>query len=90
MKTPGSPSRPNWPNLPRVVLAAFFIADLPPETLDRAMTAVKDLPAEDQSLAAAQLRGLTISHADWIRESRIRSGLRARWLALFEDVDVVL
>ena len=74
----------------RELLAAFFIADLPPETLDRAMTAVKDLPAEDQSLAAAWLRGVTISHADWIRKSRIRSGLRARWLALFEDVDVVL
>jgi len=74
----------------RELLAAFFIADLPPETLERAMTAVKDLPTDDQSLAAAQLRGLTISHADWIRKSRIRSGLRARWLALFEDVDVVL
>lgn len=74
----------------RELLTAFFIADLPPETLERAARAVKDLPADDQSLAAAQLRGLTISHADWIRESRIRSGLRARWLALFEDVDVVL
>jgi amidase len=74
----------------RELLAAFFIADLPPETLERAATAVKDLPADDQSLVAAQLRGLTISHADWIRKSRIRSGLRARWLALFEDVDVVL
>lgn len=28
--------------------------------------------------------------AEWIRKSRIRSGLRAGWLALFEDVDVVL
>jgi amidase len=74
----------------RELLAAFFMADLLPETLERAATAVKDLPADDQSLAAAQLRGLTISHADWIRKSRIRSGLRARWLALFEDVDVVL
>jgi amidase len=46
----------------RELLAAFFIADLPPETLERAATAVKDLPADDQSLAAAQLRGLTISH----------------------------
>src|SRR5438270_633669 len=67
----------------RELLAAFFIADLPPETLERAATAAKDLPADDQSLAAAQLRGLTIGHADWIRKSRIRSGLRARWLALF-------
>jgi amidase len=74
----------------RELLAAFFIADLPPETLERAATAVKDLPADDQSLVAAQPRGLTISHADWIRKSRIRSGLRARWVALFEDVDVVL
>src|SRR5262245_11457772 len=58
----------------RELLAALFIADLPPETLERAATAVKDLPPDDQSLAAAQLRGLTINHADWIRESRIRSG----------------
>jgi len=31
-----------------------------------------------------------ISHEDWIRASRTRTGLRARWLALFRDVDVVL
>ena len=31
-----------------------------------------------------------MSHAAWIRTSRIRGGLRARWQALFEDVDVVL
>ncbi len=36
------------------------------------------------------MRGLTISHPEWIRKSRIRGGLRARWLALFQDVDVVL
>jgi amidase len=74
----------------REVLAAFFVADLSEETLERAATVVKNLSAEDQSLAAAQVRGLTIRHADWIRKSRARSGLRARWLALFESVDVVL
>jgi len=36
------------------------------------------------------LRGLTMSHAEWIRTSRIRGGLRLRWLTLFQDVDVVL
>jgi hypothetical protein len=40
----------------RELLAAFFIANLPPETLERAATAVKDLPADDQSLAAGRLR----------------------------------
>jgi len=89
-ENPGLPDLAQTGQIYRELLAAFFIADLPPETLERAATAVKDLPADDQSLAAAQLRGLTISHADWIRKSRIRSGLRARWLALFEDVDVVL
>ena len=30
------------------------------------------------------------SHGDWVHKSRVRSGLRARWQALFRDVDVVL
>jgi amidase len=89
-ENPSLPDLAQTGRIYRELLAASFLADLPPETLERAATAVKDLPADDQSLAAAQLRGLTISHADWIRKSRIRSGLRARWLALFEDVDVVL
>ena len=72
------------------LLAAFFGADLPPEVRNRVEAAAKSLSADNQSLAAANLRGLTMSHADWVQKSRIRSGLRARWLALFEDVDVVL
>ena len=72
------------------LLAAFFAADLPPEVRERVEAAAKSLSADNQSLAAANLRGLTMSHADWVQKSRIRSGLRARWLALFEDVDVVL
>ena len=31
-----------------------------------------------------------MTHQDWIRASRTRTGLRARWLMLFQDVDVVL
>jgi amidase len=52
--------------------------------------AAKVLPPDDQSLSAWGLRGLTTSHTEWVRESRIRAGLRARWQALFQDVDVVL
>jgi amidase len=74
----------------RELLTAFFVADVPPETIERAASAFRALSADDRSLAAAAVRGLTMSHADWIRESRIRGGLRARWLALFQDVDVVL
>ena len=42
------------------------------------------------SLVASGLRGTTISHPEWIRQSRIRGELRGRWQALFQEVDVVL
>jgi len=74
----------------RELLSAFFSADIPPERRERVETAVKALSADDQSLTAAAVRGVTISHPDWIRQTRVRNGLRARWLALFQEVDVVL
>jgi amidase len=33
---------------------------------------------------------LAMSHAEWVQKSRIRGGLRARWQALFKEVDIVL
>ena len=72
------------------LLAAFSGVDLPPALREQAEAAAKSLSAEDQSLFACTLRGLTMNHVDWVRKSRIRSGLRARWQALFEDIDVVL
>jgi amidase len=74
----------------RELLSAFFSADLAPEARERVEAAAKALAPDDPSLAAALVRGLTMSHDEWIRKSRIRGGLRARWLALFQEVDVVL
>jgi amidase len=74
----------------RELLSAFFSADLPPEMRERVEAAAKSLSPDDQSLSAFGLRGLTISHPEWIRKSRIRGALRGRWLALFDEVDVVL
>jgi amidase len=88
-----SPKLPDLAQTTRIyaeLLAAFFGADLPPEVRERVEAAAKSLPADDQSLQAANLRGLTINHVDWVRKSRMRAGVRARWQALFEDVDVVL
>ena len=71
------------------LLMAVFTADLPPENIERARASLK--PCRRTIRASRRpLRGLTMTHADWIRESRIRGGLRARWQALFQDVDVVL
>jgi amidase len=74
----------------RQLLSAFFAADLPAEARERVETAAKALSSDDQSLAASGLRGLTMGHAEWIRKSRIRGGLRLRWLELFQEIDVVL
>lgn len=74
----------------RALLSAFFSADLPPQARERVEAAAKALSPDDRSLSAESLRGVTASHPDWIRKSRARGALRARWLALFQDVDIVL
>ncbi|MGC1889093.1 MAG: amidase [Stellaceae bacterium] len=87
---------PKMPDMARTtrnyveVLAAFFSADLSPDDRLRVEAAAQALSPDDLSIPAARLRGLTMSHAAWIRTSRIRGGLRAGWQRLFEDVDVVL
>jgi hypothetical protein len=65
-------------------------ADLPPAVGEQAAATARALSLGDGSLAAAGLRGLTMSHSDWIHASGTRSGLRTRWRALFREVDVVL
>jgi amidase len=90
---PGSPKLPDLAQTSRIyreLLSAFFAADLPPQARERVEAAAKVLSPDDQSLTASSLRGLTTDHPEWIRASRIRSGLRLRWLTLFQDVDVVL
>jgi amidase len=74
----------------RELLSAVFAVDLAPEMRERVEVAARALSPDDQSLAASGLRGLVMSHAEWVRKSRIRAGLRARWLALFQEVDIVL
>ena len=72
------------------LLAAFSSADLAPDERLRVEAAAQALSPDDLSISAARLRGQTMSHAAWIRTSRIRGGLRAAWQALFEEIDVVL
>jgi amidase len=81
-----SPKLPDLAQTTRIyreLLAATWSADLSPETRQQVEAAAKALAPDDQSIMALQLRGLTMSHAEWLQKSRIRGGLRARWLALF-------
>jgi amidase len=72
------------------LLAASFATDLPPSARLRAEAAAVSLSPDNLSLNAAWLRGSTMTHAAWVRTSRIREGLRARWQALFREIDVIL
>jgi amidase len=89
-------SNPQMPDLARTMrnyrelLAAFFDADLTAEERAQADAAAAALSPDNQSFDAARLRGLTMSHTAWLQTSRNRAGLRARWQALFKEVDVIL
>src|SRR3954447_14881074 len=72
------------------LLMASCTDDLPPEDIEWLRSVAKTLSPDDKSLRAYRVRGLTMTHPDWIRASHIRRGLRARWQALFQDIDVVL
>jgi amidase len=89
-------THPDMPDLARTtrvyieLLLALYTADLTADEAARARGAVEMLSPENLGLGASRLRGLTMSHGAWLNTMRIRSGLRARWQALFESVDVVL
>jgi amidase len=71
-------------------LLALLGTDLPLDERVRIEAAANALPPDDQSLMAARLRGMTMSHAAWVRTNRIANGLRSRWQALFRDIDVIV
>ena len=89
-------THPDMPDLARTtrnyceLLAAVFANDQTPEDRLRREAAVSALSPDDMSINAAWLRGITMTHTAWARTSGIRNGLRARWQALFREVDVIL
>jgi amidase len=89
-------THPAMPDLGRTtrnyceLLAAFFANDQTPEERLRREAAAAALSPDDLSITAAWLRGITMTHTAWLRTSWIREGLRARWQALFREIDVIL
>ncbi len=87
---------PELPDLARTtrnyceLLAASFAADLTPDRRLRYEAGASALSPDNLTISAAWLRGSTMSHAAWVNTSRVRTGLRARWQALFADIDVLL
>jgi amidase len=72
------------------MLLSFLAVTFPPDTLTGAQRAVAELAADNNSLAAERLRGVTLSHRDWVLADGARTRLRAQWRELFKRFDAVI
>jgi amidase len=72
------------------MLLSFLAATFPPDVLAHAQESVAKLAPGDNSLAAERLRGMVLSHREWVLANAARNGLRAQWRALFNTFDAVI
>lgn len=88
-----SPLLPDFAASSRIymrMLMSFLSASFAPEVFAGAQAAAAALPASDNSLAAERLRGIALSHRDWLMADGGRSRLRAQWRELFKTYDAVI
>ena len=72
------------------MLLSFLAVGFTPEVYAGAVTAAASLPPDDMSLRAGRLRGIALSHRDWLMAEGMRGQLRAQWRALFKSFDAVI
>jgi amidase len=72
------------------MLLSFLAASFQPEIYAAAKDAAAKLAADDNSLAAERLRGIALSHRDWLIADGGRGRLRAQWRELFRSFDAVI
>jgi len=72
------------------MLLSFLGANFPPEAYAGAQAGVAQLAADDVSLRAERLRGITLNHRDWVLANGGRARLRAQWRELFRTFDAVI
>jgi amidase len=72
------------------ILMSLLAASFAPDDYAGAKAAAENLPPEDTSLAAERLRGVALSHRDWVIADRRRAVLKAQWRALFGKFDAVI
>jgi amidase len=71
-------------------LLSFLGTFFQPEVIAGAKAAAAQLPADDRSLAAERLRGMTQTHRDWVLDDGARARLRAQWHEFFKSFDAVI
>jgi amidase len=72
------------------MLLSFLAATFQPEVYAGAKAAAEALAPDNKSLAAERLRGIVLSHRDWVIDDGARTRLRAQWRELFKSFDAVI
>jgi amidase len=72
------------------MLMSFLAASFAPDFYEGARQAAAALPESDTSLAAERLRGIALSHRDWLMADGGRTRLWAHWRELFKTFDAVI
>jgi amidase len=72
------------------MLMSFLGATFPPEIYAGAAAAAAALPPSETSLGAERLRGMALSHRNWVMDDGARARLRAQWRELFKTYDAVI
>jgi amidase len=72
------------------LLFSGSVARFPVESHERLRTRAAGLSADDQSLDAARLRGMVLSHGDWLETNNRRELHRHGWRQLFAEFDAVV
>ncbi|MFE3100534.1 amidase [Nocardia tengchongensis] len=65
-------------------------ASLPIDVYDQLRTQAAALSPDDRSLDAARLRGMVLSHRDWVETNNRRDLHRQSWRQLFTEFDAVI
>ncbi len=73
-----------------VLLTSFAAGSMPIEAYKELEATAKTLDADDDSLKAYFLRGIVLTHRDWLIATRIRKQMREEWRKLFNKFDVIL
>ncbi|GGN88419.1 amidase [Streptomyces albiflavescens] len=72
------------------LLFSSSAARFPVEAYEQLQTHAAGLSADDQSLDATRLRGMVLSHRDWIEANNHRELHRHGWRQLFSEFDAVV
>ena len=72
------------------MLMSFLGANFPPEVYEGAKAGAAHCPPDNVSLGAERLRGIALSHRDWLMADGARARLRSQWRELFNSFDAVI